>query len=174
MRKQPGNYGFYGKKEVLHHIRNFILQRCHMIGNALNFTSLSCVEDSSFRPDIKNCTSQIMSRHVGGLVQERHKCIANALELRIFCTNASMYSTSSLLILINSGLRIRRIVCIISVKYTVNQSMSLLLNNSNLDMLNFFGGNINIYLQFLWFLNTVMVQVVEILSHGSQRPVYPT
>ena len=38
----------------------------------------------------------------------------------------------------------------------------------------FFWGNINTYLHFLSLLNTQTVQVVEILPHGRQGPVYPT
>ena len=34
-------------------------------------------------------------------------------------------------------------------------------------------GNIKMNLHFLSFLNTEMGQVVEILPHGRQRPVYP-
>ena len=38
----------------------------------------------------------------------------------------------------------------------------------------FISGNIKIYAHVLSFLNTVMVQVVEILPQGRHKPIYPT
>ena len=45
--------------------------------------------------DGKNWKCQGVPSHIDGLVQERRNSIANALELRLSCTNPSIWGTSS-------------------------------------------------------------------------------
>ena len=65
-------------------IKKLYLQNYHVILVEIQI----CV--SSQLEEVMKCETRNVDQHIDGLMQERRNSIANALELRLSCTNPSM------------------------------------------------------------------------------------
>ena len=115
--------------------------------------------------------------HVNDLVQNCSNSIASALELLQFCTKTSMWMTFSVLQWNCTHLVVPW--CVLCV-HTLSSALPAWTRGCPLkntpynfnSCAEFISGSTKIYLHLLWFLNTEMAQVLDIISHGRQGHMY--